>query len=75
MAATIIDMVSDVVEEQHPEIELRQPHNEDIEEPALITGRPYYDLEDAIADKLLDMVKAMQEAVADVVRNYGQEKE
>lgn len=46
IAAGIIDLVLDVVHEQHPEIE-------QAEESSLIYGEPYYSLEEGIADIIM----------------------
>lgn len=54
IAADIIDMVSDVVEIQHPEIKLKNNLTKEIgiENPAVIVGDGYYNLELEIASKI-----------------------
>lgn len=51
LAANIIDYVCDVVETQHPELNLKTPIAEEcnIEDPAVICGDAYYSLEQDIA--------------------------
>ena len=55
----IIDSVCEVVENQHPEIKLKTKYakESDVEEPAVIVGIGYYNLEDSIACKLKKFVK------------------
>ena len=58
LANEIIDDICEVVEENYPEIKPRCITDDDsIEEPALINGTIYYDLECGIADKIKEFVK------------------
>jgi len=53
LANDIIDRVCDVIEEHYPELKPRCITDDDsIDEPALINGTVYYDLEDEIAGML-----------------------
>lgn len=51
LANEIIDLVSDIVEEQHPELNLNTKTAKEcgINSPAVICGSDYYDLEQEIA--------------------------
>lgn len=49
IAAEIIDLVLDIVEEQNPEIDVEQKEGN-----SLIYGEPYYDLESKIANILYE---------------------
>jgi len=58
LANEIIDMVSDVIVEHYPEIKPRCiTDDKSIENPALINGIIYYDLESEIADKIKGDIK------------------
>ena len=59
LANSIIDEVCEVVEIQHPEINLNseEAKESDVESPALIVGVQYYDLETSIADKIRRLKK------------------
>jgi len=59
LANIIIDEVCEVVENQHPEINLNseEAKESDVESPALIVGVQYYDLESSIADKIRRLKK------------------
>ena len=59
LANLIIDDVCEVVEQQHPELNLKTKYakESDVEEPAVIVGVQYYDLEDSIANKIKEFVK------------------
>ena len=59
LANEIIDEVCEAVEEQHPEIILKTKYakESDVEDPALIVGIKYYDLESHIAEKLKRLKK------------------
>jgi len=59
LANVIIDEVCDVVEAQHPELNLKTKYakESDVEEPAVIVGVQYYDLEDSIVNKIKEFVK------------------
>ena len=52
LASEIIDDVCEIVEEQHPEIKLNTKISKEagIDNPAVICGEQYYDLELKIAD-------------------------
>jgi len=54
LANIIIDEVCEVVESQHPEINLNseEAKESDVESPALIVGVQYYDLETSIANRI-----------------------
>ena len=54
LASRIIDEVCEVVESQHPEIKLKTKYAEesDVENPSVIVGVQYYDLESSIASKI-----------------------
>jgi len=54
LANEIIDEVCEVVESQHPEINLNseEAKESDVENPAVIVGVQYYNLECSIADKI-----------------------
>ena len=56
IANEIIELVSSVIEE-HYGIEPKNITDDDIENPALINGTIYYDLESAIADKIKSLVE------------------
>lgn len=58
IANEIIDDVCEVVEKQHPELNLKTEYakESDVEEPAVIVGVQYYDLESNIADKIKEFV-------------------
>ena len=62
IAALIIDDVCEVVEEQHPEIDLNTDiaKESNIEDPAVICGVPYYDLECRIADDIEKFIKKIR---------------
>ena len=56
LANEIIDEISDIIEENYPEIKPRCiTDDKSIENPALINGTIYYDLECRIADKIRDL--------------------
>jgi len=58
LANEIIDRISDVIEENYPEIKPRCITDDDsIKEPALINGTIYYNLESEIADKIKETIK------------------
>ena len=59
LANELIDEVCEVVEKQHPELNLKTEYakESDVEEPAVIVGVQYYDLEDSIATKIKEFVK------------------
>ena len=59
LANRIIDDVCDVVERQHPELKLKTRYAEesDVENPAVVVGVQYYDLENSIANKIKKFVK------------------
>lgn len=52
LACNIIDRVSDLIEEHYPELKPRNITDDDIDNPALINGTIYYDLETEIADMI-----------------------
>ncbi len=54
LANEIIDEVCEVVEKQHPELNLKTEYakKSDVENPAVIVGVQYYDLEVCIANKI-----------------------
>ena len=53
LANNIIDTISELVEKHYPEIKPRCITDDDsIENPSLINGTIYYDLEDEIAQKI-----------------------
>jgi len=58
LANRIIDDVCDIVEKQHPEINLNSKEAKEcgIEEPAVIVGVDYYNLEDDIACAIKEVV-------------------
>ena len=56
LANQIIDRISEVIEENYPEIKPRCITDDDsIESPALINGTIYYDLESEIAEKIKNL--------------------
>ncbi len=56
LANEIIDRISDVIEENYPEIKPKCITDDDsIENPALINGTIYYDLESEIADRIKNL--------------------
>lgn len=58
LANEIIDRISDVVEENYPELKPRCiTDDKSIESPALINGTTYYDLEDEIANMIKKFCK------------------
>ncbi len=59
LANEIIDDVCDVVDIQHPELNLETEYakESDVENPAIVVGVQYYDLEDKIATKIKEFVK------------------
>jgi hypothetical protein len=59
LANEIIDRVSDVVEIQHPEINLNTKIAEEsgIEDPAVICGETYYSLEGEIAERIMEFTE------------------
>jgi hypothetical protein len=58
LANEIIDRISEVIEEHYPEIKPRCITDDDsIENPALINGTIYYDLETEIAEKIKELKK------------------
>ena len=60
LANEIIDDVCEIVEEQHPELNLNTEYAKEsdvLEDPAVIVGVRYYDLEDRIASKIKEFVK------------------
>ena len=59
LANEIIDDVCDVVTIQHPELKLKTKYakESDVENPAVVVGVQYYDLECEIADKIKKFVK------------------
>jgi len=63
LANSIIDRVSDVVENQHPEINLNTKiaKESNIESPAVICGVSYYDLESEIAEQIKQFCKKQKE--------------
>jgi len=52
LANEIIERVCGVIEENYPEIKPRSITDDDIENPSLINGTIYYDLESEIAGKI-----------------------
>ncbi|KKM84218.1 hypothetical protein LCGC14_1301460 [marine sediment metagenome] len=52
LANRIIDDICEVVENHYPEIKPKCITDDEIENPALINGTIYYDLECEIADKI-----------------------
>lgn len=54
LANEIIDKVSEIIEE-HYNIKPKNLTDDNIENPALINGTIYYDLEQEIADKIKDI--------------------
>jgi hypothetical protein len=59
LANDIIDRVSELIEEHYPEIKPRCITDDDsIENPALINGTIYYDLETEIAEKIKELMKS-----------------
>lgn len=54
LANEIIELVSSVIEE-HYNIQPKNLTDDNIENPALINGTIYYDLEQEIADKIKDI--------------------
>lgn len=58
IANEIIDDVSDVIEQHYPEIKPKCiTDDKSIENPALINGTIYYDLEDEIANKIRNLIE------------------
>jgi len=59
LSAEIIDEVCEVVEEQHPELKLKTKYakESDVDNPAVVVGVGYYDLEDNIANKIKKFCK------------------
>lgn len=59
LANRMIDEVCEVVEKQHPELNLKTEYakESDVEEPAVIVGVQYYDLECYIADEIKKFIK------------------
>ncbi len=59
LANQIIDDVCEVVETQHPELKLKTKYakESDVQDPAVIVGVQYYNLEDDIANKIKKFVK------------------
>ena len=59
LANEIIDDVCEIVEEQHPELNLKTKYakESDVESPAVVVGIQYYNLEDSIANKIKKFVK------------------
>jgi len=59
IAGGIIDLVCEVVEEQHPEIKLHTKETKEagIEDPAVICCEGYYALEEEIANMIKKFVK------------------
>ena len=59
LANRIIDDVCEVVEAQHPELNLKTKYAEesDVEYPAVVVGVQYYDLECEIATQIKEFVK------------------
>jgi hypothetical protein len=59
LANKIIDEVSEMVEKQHPELNLNTEtaKKEGIENPAVIVGEDYYNLEESIANEIRNFVK------------------
>ena len=57
--ANVIDEVCDLVEDQHPELNLnsKEAKESEIDSPAVICGVPYYNLEGQLAEKLKRFVK------------------
>lgn len=55
LAHEIIDEVSEIIEE-HYDIEPKNITDDDIDNPALINGTIYYDLEVSVAEKIKNMV-------------------
>lgn len=60
LANEIIDRISEIIEDNYPEITPKCITNDDIESPALINGTIYYNLEVEIADKIKKFVKNIQ---------------
>ena len=56
LACNIIDMVSELIEE-HYDIVPKCLTDDDIENPALINGTIYYDLEDEVVDKIKEFIE------------------
>lgn len=52
MAADIIDMVLEKIEEFYPEIEPKKEFLDESEDASILFGEAYYDLEDEIANRL-----------------------
>jgi len=52
LANEIIDRVCEVIEENYPEIKPKAITDDDIENPSLINGTIYYDLETEISSKI-----------------------
>ncbi len=63
LANEIIDDISELIEEHYPEIKPKCITGDEIENPALINGTIYYDLECKIADK----IKAINKKAVDLV--------
>lgn len=59
LASQIIDEVSEIVEKQHPELNLNSEtaKKDGIDNPAVIVGVDYYNLEQSIANEIKDFVK------------------
>lgn len=55
LASEIIDNVSELIEKHYPEIKPKNITDDSIENPALINGNIYYDLETEIADKIKEL--------------------
>lgn len=63
LASEIIDDVSKVVESQHPELKLHTKYAKEsdvLDNPAVIVGIGYYDLESHIADRIKEFVKEIK---------------
>ena len=71
LAAEIIDAVSYEAEKQHPEIILKTKITKEagIDEPALICGNEYYNLESSIAKDIEWLVKSEKEKIVKLLNN------
>ena len=63
LANEIIDEVCEVVETQHPELNLKTEYakESDVEKPAVIVGVQYYNLEDSIANKIYNFFREIKD--------------
>lgn len=58
LANKIIDDISELIEKHYPELKPKCITDDEIENPALINGTIYYNLESKIADDIKALIKS-----------------